>query len=394
MQEKTGLNEIHGQDDALAELSDFIKNYSMQRKKAALLYGPSGVGKTLSVYALALKCGYEIIELNASDFRNKEVIGNVIGSAINQQSLFSKGKIILIDEVDMISGNKDRGCLSELMRLITSTTFPVILITNDLWDSKLNGIRSKTEMIEFDSLHYENIVKILLNTCKKENILVNDALVKNIAINAKGDARAAINDLRALIGINGKLKIIDKDNIDAIGKREKEVSIYDALRTIFKEEAQSNILDNVSIDLDECFLWLDENLPLEYSNEDLANAYNILSRADIFKKRIMRWQHWRFLVYISALLGAGVSYSKSKVNPKNISYKKPLRILKIWMAKQKNMKKKAIAEKLAKATHTSLKKTIKEMPYIEIACRNNNTLNNLSNELKLNEEEIAYLRGR
>ncbi len=35
-----------------------------------------------------------------------------------------------------------------------------------------------------------------------------------------------------------------------------------------------------------------------------------LSRADIFQRRIKRWQHWRFLVYVNALMTAGIALSK------------------------------------------------------------------------------------
>src|SRR3989344_8935631 len=95
--------EIFGQEDVIKQLNNFIINFKKQKKKAALIYGSSGTGKTSSVYAIANELGYEVIEVNASDMRNAEQINTKVGNAIKQQSLFSKGKIILVDEIDGLS---------------------------------------------------------------------------------------------------------------------------------------------------------------------------------------------------------------------------------------------------------------------------------------------------
>lgn len=38
-------NEVIGQDTAIKHLKDFVVNFKKQRKNAALIYGPSGVGQ-------------------------------------------------------------------------------------------------------------------------------------------------------------------------------------------------------------------------------------------------------------------------------------------------------------------------------------------------------------
>ena len=82
------LNEIIGQDNAISKLRKAVNE-----KKPALIYGVPGIGKSSSVYALAKDVGYEIIEVNASDYRNKEQIDEKVGGSAKQASLFSKGKI-------------------------------------------------------------------------------------------------------------------------------------------------------------------------------------------------------------------------------------------------------------------------------------------------------------
>ena len=128
---------VVSQNKALGSLKEYVTNYSKQRKKSALVYGPTGVGKTCSVYALAKELDWEVIEVNASDVRNEEEIRKRLGPAINQMSLFSRGKIILIDELDGISGTKDRGGINTIIKLMEKSTFPIVLTANDPWNKNI-----------------------------------------------------------------------------------------------------------------------------------------------------------------------------------------------------------------------------------------------------------------
>src|SRR3989338_7815423 len=71
--------DLIGQDEAIAKLKKFIVNFSKEKKNSALIYGSSGTGKTSSVYAIAKEIGHEVIEVNASDFRNAEQINSKVG---------------------------------------------------------------------------------------------------------------------------------------------------------------------------------------------------------------------------------------------------------------------------------------------------------------------------
>jgi len=370
------LRDIVGNLEAKRKILDFIRNFSKQRKRAIMLYGPAGSGKTSIAYALASEFGYEIIEMNASDFRTKYDIQDIIGKALKQKSLFSKGKVILVDEVDGITGNKDRGGLRELMKLITETAYPIILVANDAWQSKLRPLRSKTQFIELKAVDKESLVSLLKKIAKKERIKVYDEALEYIVAMARGDVRAAITDLQVLASTHRE--ITRKDALD-LCYREKDESIFNALRQIFK--AKFGVLksfDNVqNINFDDLFLWIDENLPLEYKGEELVRAYDALSKADVFKGRIRRWQYWRFIIYINAFITEGIANSKEKAREDFTSYKPPSRILKIWIAKQKQAKRKEIAEKIAKATHTSKKQAYKELPFLEIAFQNKIPITNL-----------------
>tara|TARA_Y100000310_G_scaffold281722_1_gene302366 strand:+ start:2601 stop:3809 length:1209 start_codon:yes stop_codon:yes gene_type:complete len=389
------ISEIIGQDIALKKLKDFVVNFKRQKKNAALIYGPSGVGKTISVHALAKELDLEILEVNASDVRNANQINSMIGSAAGQMSLFSKGKIILVDEVDGLSGMKDRGGLLAITKLIEKSAFPMILTITNPWDYKFNKLRRKTEMIEFSPLDYSDVFEILKEICDNEEIKYDELVLKGLARRAGNDARAAINDLETL---SIETKELTKTSLEELGERNQQDTILNALFKIFKTtdpKVAISAFDNVKENLDEQLLWLDENLPKEYTKpEDLAKAYDKLSKADVFNRRIRRWQHWRFLVYINALITAGIAVSKNEKYKTKVEYKPTGKLLKLWWAKQKSMKKKAIAERIAERTHSSTKEVIKNtLPYLQVSFKKNKDFRTeLTNELDLSREEIEWLK--
>ena len=158
------------------------------------------------------------------------------------------------------------------------------------------------------------------------------------------------------------------------------------------DEDTVKIFDNSDLNIDEILLWIEENIPFEYSGKALARAYENLSKADVFKGRIYRQQYWRFLVYQNFFLTAGISSASILKNNKFVGYKRPSRILKIWLSNQKNSKMKSIVNKYASFCHMSKKKAAKEkslLPFI---------LNNLNsktlNKIDLNSEDIEYLKEK
>ncbi len=366
-------------------LRDFVVNFDKQKKNGAIIWGRSGCGKTCSVYALASDLGYEVLEINASDVRNKNLINETVGGSIKQQSLFSKGKIILIDEIDGLSGVKDRGGTQALTKLLEENYWPIILTANDPWQNKLKELRNKSLLIEFKEPGFEDITKVLKKICEKEKIKIEKNILIEIVKNSNGDLRAAINDLQTIA--EGR-KEIKKEDILLFG-REKRKDVFNALNKIFKSKdlGTLSVFDNAGLSLDEGMLWVDENLPLEYRGTDLREAYDKLSKADVFRGRILRWQYWRFLVYQNALMTVGIAVSKTSENDDFINYKRPTRILKLWRAKMKYQKRKAIAEKLAKHTHSSAKKLIKELDYFKHVL----VKGGIAEELELSKDEVLWL---
>ncbi len=387
--------EIVGQQEAVRKLKEFIVNFKRSKKKSALICGPTGTGKTSSVYAIANELNSEVVELNASDFRNKEKISSVIGSASEQLSLFAKSKIILIDEIDGLSGTKDRGSIPAISRIIEKSGFPIILTTIDGYDRKVSGLKKKAITIEFMPLSYMAIYEKLCTIAKKEGISYEESAIKSLAHYSGGDLRAAINDLQT---IASKAKRLTREELKLLSEREQQETIEAALTKIFKSKNLDVVVgafDYVNEDYDKLMLWIDENLPKEYHGKSLEKAYYWLSKADIFSRRIRRWQHWRFMVYIYSFLSAGVALAKDERKKESVSYQQTKRILKLWLSKQKLAKKDEISRKIAESCHCSLKDAKKNIyPFIKQIFKAHNAAlqKGIKEELELEAAEEAFLR--
>ena len=380
------FEDIKGQDPAIQDIKNFFNSFPL--KKALILNGPVGTGKTSLAIALANENNLELFELNASDLRNRISLEEVLAPATLQQSLFKKSKLILMDEADGITAN-DRGGLQELIAIIAKTNFPIVITSNDIWQKKFNPLRQKCRVINLKELNEQVIKKILINILYKENKRINLKTLNLISKQARGDVRSALNDLQSIIDFGEKEFLID------ISEREKQESIFNTLKNLFQNsnyESITRIFESADLELDEILLWIEENIPEEYNGRSLVKAYNALSKADIFRGRIYRQQYWRFLVYQNFFLSAGISASSKLKNNRFIQYKRPSRILKIWLANQKNAKIKSILRKYSKFCHMSNKKANNDkflLPFI---------LDNLDNSTKkkmdLDEKENIYLKDK
>jgi replication factor C large subunit len=376
------------QDD-VGMIKDFIVNYKKQKKKGLLLYGPPGSCKSSSVYAIARELGLEIIETNASDSRSKKSIKGTIGEAMVQQSLFFKGKIILVDEVDGLSGTKDRGGIPEMVSLMQESAFPVICTANDPTPKKFSKLRRACKMVEFAALSMSHVLAALKTICDKEGIAYDESILRTISRRCGGDLRAAINDLETIC-VGG---VMDKEIANLLGDRDQTEQIEMALLKIFKTvdpQIALRSLDNVKEDLDKVLLWIEYNIPHEYKKpEDLARAFEHISRANIFKARIMKRQHWRFLTYIATLLTAGIATAKDEKYPGRIEYKQTTRLLRIWQSKMKNQKRNSIADRISERTSCSSSKARTEvLPYLRFMVKNG-----MVPDLGLEPGEIAWLKA-
>ena len=269
------------------------------RKKVAFLHGPPGVGKTVCVEVLAEAHGFDLISLDASNWRTKNALERIVGAASRQRPLFgAKERLILLDELEGMSGSQDRGGLSTITRLTKTTGCPMVLIANDVWNTRFSGLRNSCLVIKFQRIPVRSIVAHIRGICVKEGILAEEEALRLIADRAKGDLRSAMTDLQALS--QGK-SFLAYEDVQWLGNRDRKEAIFTVLGRVFKAETcweARRAVEVADIDYEMLFEWIYENAPHQLSNiDDLNDALNALSRADIYFRRIRTFQAWKLLKY-------------------------------------------------------------------------------------------------
>ena len=348
------IEEFRGNETAVKSLIGWADNWKNEKFRAALIIGPTGSGKTTISELIAKKMDYNIIETNASDVRSKKALETFFGQSLKQQSLFYKGKIVLFDEIDGISGQKDRGAPGVIKSIIETSSHPIILTATSNDSNALKTIRKSCKIIRFEKVDVDTIQDMLENICEAEKIDFDERSMRAVARHADGDIRAAINDLEVLFADKGK---IEHGSAKSAGYRDSKHSIGNILKIIFMT-SDANIaiesMNNLDVDPGEMLEWVRENIPREYTEKkDIADAYNFVSRADVFKGRIIRMQYFGFMSYEIQLMSAGVAVSKRE-KPKNLKdYHFPTKIAVMARTMFERAKNKSNAQALGPELHCS-----------------------------------------
>jgi replication factor C large subunit len=369
------LAQVVGNEEPKAVFADWIKAWDrgIPKKRAVFLYGPPGVGKTVTVEALANDLHMELVEKNASDYRTEAAINRFAGLASQFSSLFGGKRIVLLDELDGITGNSDRGGVKAITEIVKTARCPIVLIANDVYDQRFSSLRSYCLLVEFKKPSATDVMKHLCRIVQLENIQADDNALKFIAHRSGGDVRSAVNDLQALAQGKSTLKYED---VSWMGYRDRTDSIFNVLRMIiYARTAQSakQAVDMADIDNDMLFEWIYENVPAHFTDpRDLAAAMDALARADVFRGRIRSTQDWTYLRYVIDYMTAGVAMSRKYSKPAWTPFKFPGRIMSLSRSKFERAALLSVCKKIKQRCHISAKRALKEyLPYLQIIFKNN-----------------------
>jgi len=371
------VEEVAGNPEAkkrfIAWLNSWVRG--KPKKKACLFYGPPGTGKTSLAHAAAREYNLELIEANASDVRTSEALRAKVFRAATERSLFGyRGRLILLDEIDGISPREDRGGLETVKELINVSRYPVVLTANNPWDPRLRTLRELCEMIEFKKLGKRDIVRVLASICEREGIECSREVLSAIATRAKGDLRAAINDLQSIA--EGRRRITIKD-LEILGYRAEQADMFRIVRTVLTARnplTAKMVLTYPSLDYEMLLQWLNENIPYQYepSLVAIADAYDALSKADVFLGRMKRRQQWSLLPYALEMMTVGVASARERPPFKFVKYSFPQRIKLLAMTKKRREAMKRVASLVGRAIHVSRRLALLEViPFIRLIYEEN-----------------------
>jgi len=394
------IAEVVNQQEAKDLVTKWIKSWIQGKpiKNAALFYGPPGSGKTSMVEALAHEYGFELIEMNASDYRRASDIERIAKTAALQRGLFVRGKIILLDEVDGISRVADRGALEAILDLIKSTKNPIIMTANDPWDPNLRPLRDASLLVPFKRLSKGEVKTVLRRICALERLVCDEDAIDYIAEKSEGDLRSAINDLQAVAEGYGK---VDLATVKALLRpRDRIHEPFEVLRQIFASKYvwQARLAaSQTDLSPDELMQWINENLPRQISDpEDLWRAYEALAKADVFMGRIVKSGSWDLLPYVIELMTAGIALAiRNDVRAKYrwVKYAFPQKILMLAKTKEVRQIRDDLAAVIARHLHIS-KRVAKAdvIPYLKVIFETNSKYAaSLSVGLNLSDSMIKYL---
>jgi len=389
------------QDQAKKLFVPWLKQWLSGRppeKKAALFYGPAGCGKTSMVEAAAHEYGLELVEMNASDFRRKEDIERVARVAATQMSLFGRKKIILLDEVDGISGTADKGGLEAVLHLIEVTRHPIVMTANDPWDQKLKPLRDASLMVPFYRLSERHVVEVLQRICSLEGVRCEREALELLAKKAEGDLRSAINDLQAIAEGYGEVTVQLVQHL--VASRDRQYNPYEMLDHLFKSRyawQAKRAVSHADLDYETLLQWINENIPVAYDDpEDVWRAHEALARADQYLGRIRKSLDWSLLSYVFDLAGPGVALARKRSRWRyRYKFNYPEKIKLMAQTKEQRELREAIAAHLAPKLLISKKRFRSEvLPFLQIIFRYNpRYAARLAIGYNLTERMVKYLAG-
>lgn len=176
--------------------------------RAALLSGPPGIGKTTTAHLVAKQCGYKVIEMNASDTRNKKLLEQMLKSTLDNTVLdgfltgvkkegpldLSDRSCLIMDEVDGTSAG-DRGGIGALNALIKKTKVPIICIANDRSLQKMKPLQATTLDLRFRRPDANMIRSRIMSIAFKEGIKIDRTVADQLVLGTQSDIRQIINIL-------------------------------------------------------------------------------------------------------------------------------------------------------------------------------------------------------
>ena len=206
-----------------------------------------------SIHALLLasryrEAGFHVIEFNASDQRNKGAMEGVVKQLIDNRGVdeyfsaqsshhhTSHPTCIIMDEVDGISGNEDRGGLQLLVQLIQRSRLPIICIANDASTPKMKTLKGYTMHLIWRRPTAEQIMPRLTAIAAAEGLDVDVNAMRKLIEATQADIRQTINYLQMHSKTHRRLQF---DTVQAAmdkgGGKDFDTGVFDVVPQLFRD---------------------------------------------------------------------------------------------------------------------------------------------------------------
>ncbi|EIE19443.1 RFC1-domain-containing protein, partial [Coccomyxa subellipsoidea C-169] len=293
-------------------------------KKAIILSGPPGIGKTSSALIIARELGFIPVEVNASDTRNKAdksakggmagKLANNIKELANNRALTSgaqgeeKKLCLIMDEVDGMSAG-DRGGVPDLILTIKAAKLPIICICNDKYNQKLKSLRNHCLELDFRKPTSQQISKRLIQICQKEGLQVNESTLAALVESSNADIRLMLGQLQM---IRLRKRSLSYDEAKMGGGKDADMSPFEAGRKLLSLESEkmslNDRIDLVFQDADLVPLLVQLNCGLELQMcsalecvQVLAKAADALSAGDLVNRKVRQYGSWGLMPFAAAI---------------------------------------------------------------------------------------------
>ncbi|KAH8243250.1 hypothetical protein KR032_005944, partial [Drosophila birchii] len=291
----------------------WAKNDDGSFYKAALLSGPPGIGKTTTATLVAKELGFDAVEFNASDTRSKRLLKDEVSTLLSNKSLsgyfsgqgqaVSRKHVLIMDEVDGMAGNEDRGGMQELIALIKDSSIPIICMCNDRTHPKIRSLVNYCYDLRFQRPRLEQIKGKIMSICFKEKVKISPAKVEEIISATNNDIRQSINHIALL---SAKEDTSGKPG-QYVASKDLKLGPWEVVRKVFtaEEHKRMSLADKSDLffhDYSLAPLFVQQNylqVTPQGNAKDLlakvAATADALSLGDLIDKRIRANSAWSLL---------------------------------------------------------------------------------------------------
>ncbi|KAJ2608896.1 DNA replication factor C complex subunit Rfc1 [Coemansia sp. RSA 1365] len=364
----TKLKELCGQKENAKRILEWLSWWAsgtVPEKRAVLISGPPGIGKTTTAHLVAKLAGFDVLELNASETRNKSTLKDILGSAVGNRSVLefdrarlrhlesemeketdkdvlqsvttsgSKRLVVVMDEVDGMSGG-DRGGSTELIQLIKRTRVPIICICNDRQSQKVRSLANHCEDLRFRR-PTEAQMRARLNTIAfRENLKIEQNAIGQMVKATHNDIRQIINLMSSYALRSSSMTYLESKAFGGLNKKEVAVGPFDVIQSYLScgDNMAMSFADKLNLyysDYGIVPLFVQENYIDTRPNgtttdldalEQLSRAADMIAEGDVVEGKLRGSQQWGLMpLHATLSCVAPAFYARGR---RNVAYRFPL----------------------------------------------------------------------